>query len=297
MTDSTQLNDALAANYLLVDLDLHSWSGNKTDREASSEIIAAKGATRDSGKFVKFLLAGADAELQAVQRAGTALKTFVKQNTVAFQGSYRLLLATKAIAFLADLNALKTEYDAAVLTLESVWDQRVVQAKSNLGGLAADEYPRADQVRKLYGMNIDVRPVPSESDFSRINLPAELIAALGQRHATQLETQMASVYGDLKVGLLKELQRMAQQLGKAGRGEKTKLYDTLVTNMQRQVTMLRDMNAAGKPEINALADKIEQELLAQPVEAFRNSQAAAALVAQKAEAIAVDAAMESVWQL
>ena len=68
MTDTSQLNDALAANYMLVDLDVKSWSGNKTDREASSELIAAKGATKDSGRFVKYLFASADAELQEVRR-------------------------------------------------------------------------------------------------------------------------------------------------------------------------------------------------------------------------------------
>jgi hypothetical protein len=70
MTDSTSLNDALASNYLLVSFALRSYSGKVTDKTASNEVIANKGATRDSGKFVKNLLAGADGELKAVNQLG-----------------------------------------------------------------------------------------------------------------------------------------------------------------------------------------------------------------------------------
>jgi hypothetical protein len=298
MTDTSQLNDALAANYMLVDLDVKSWSGNVTDRDASTELIASKGAARDSGKFVKYLMASADGELQTVQHAGTAIRNYVKSNSVPWQGSYRLLPAQKAIEFLTALNGLKQDYDTAVLALQSVWDARVSQAIVSLGGLAdANDYPRAEDVTKLFGMNIDVRPVPSEKDFSRINLPAAVIQALGQRHATMLESQMAGVHEDLKKRLLKEIQRMATQLGKAGAGEKTRLYDSLVSNLQGLVAMLRSMNASGSAEINALADKIEQQLLSTPVEAFRNSKERAAEVSRAAAAIAVDAAMDSVWKL
>jgi hypothetical protein len=149
----------------------------------------------------------------------------------------------------------------------------------------------------MFGMTIDLLPVPSEQDFSRINLPSAVITALGERHATMLEKQMQDVHTNLKENLLKEIQRMAKQLGKAGAGEKTRLYDSLVGNLQAQVAMLRTMNASGSPELNALADKIEQQLLQTPVEAFRNSPAKAAEVAALAQNLAVEAAMESVWMI
>lgn len=305
MTDTTQLNDALAANYMLVDLELRSWSGRQTDREASSELIASKGATKDSGRFVKYLFASADAELTAVHKAGAAVRQYVYSNSLPWSGNSdgakrgsRLLPAVKAIEFLSALNAVKQDYDKTVQALVNVWDVRVQQAVANLNGLGdASDYPSADQVAKLFGVTVDLKPMPSEQDFSRINLPVELIQALGQRHANQQLTQMANAHADLRERLLEEIQRMARQLGKAGAGEKTRLYDTLVTNLQGQVGLLRAMNVTGKPELNALADRIEKELLSTPVEAFRNSKAKSAEVAAAATAIAIDAAMEEVWKL
>lgn len=304
MTDATQLNEALAANYMLIDLELRSWSGQQTDREASSELIANKGATRDSGRFVKYLFASADAELTAVHKAGAAVRQYVKQNSLPWSNNTdgarrgaRLLPAVKAIEFLSGLNAVKKDHDAAVQVLAAVWDQRVAQAVGNLGTFPVSDYPTAAQVPHLFGITVDLRPMPTESDFSRINLPAAIITALGERHAATIQTQMANAHADLKERLLKEIQRMATQLGKAGAGEKTRLYDSLVGNLQGLVGLLRTMNATGKPELNALADRIETELLSTPVGVFRNSQAKSAEIAAKATAIALDAAMEDVWKL
>lgn len=306
MTDTTLLNDALAANYMLVDLDIRSWSGRVTDRTVSSEVIASKGAARDSGKFVKYLFASADAELTAVQRAAEQVRQYVRTNSVPWctpgdggaNHGARMIGAVKAIDFLSGLNAVKKPYDEAVQALVNVWDARVQQAITNLGGLASiDDYPRADQVAAMFGVRVDLLPVPAQSDFSRLNVPTAIIEALGQRHAKTLESQMQNAMADVKERLLQCVGRMSTQMGKAGAGEKTRLYDSLNTNLQGMVGLLRTMNATGKPELSALCDRIEKELLAVPIAAIRTSPAKAAEVAASAAAIATDAAIEGVFDL
>jgi hypothetical protein len=306
MTDTTLLNDALAANYMLVDLDIRSWSGRVTDRTVSSEVIASKGATKDSGKFVKYLFASADAELTAVQRAAEQIRQYVRQNSVPWCGrgdggtnhGPRLIGAVTAIDFLSGLNAVKQPYDQAVQALVGVWDARVQQALTNLGGLATiDDYPSASSVAAMFGVRVDLQPVPAQSDFTRLNIPTPLIEALGQRHARTLESQMGNAMADIKERLLNCVGRMSTQMGKAGTGEKTRLYDSLNTNLQGMVDLLRTMNATGKPELAQLCDRIERELLTVPIAAIRTSPAKAAEVAQSAASIAADAAMEAVWEL
>ena len=306
MTDTTLLNDALAANYMLVDLDIRSWSGRVTDRTVSSEVIASKGAARDSGKFVKYLFASADEELTAVQRAAEQVRQYVRQNSVPWCGrgatganhGPRLIGSVKAIDFLSGLNQVKQPYDQAVQTLVNVWDARVQQALTNLGGLATlDDYPRADQVAAMFGVRVELQPVPAQSDFSRLNIPVPLAEALGDRYAKAKAANMDNAMGDLKERLLQCVGRMSTQMGKAGAGEKTRLYDSLNANLQGMVDLLRTMNATGKPELVALCDRIERELLAVPIAAIRTSPAKAAEVAASAAAIATDAAIESVWEL
>lgn len=304
MIDTTQLNDALAANYMLVDLELRSWSGKRTDRSASDEVITNRGATRDSGKFVKYLFASADAELNDVQKKAQLVRQFVYTNTLPWSGNVegakrgaRLLPATRSIEFLRELNEVKREYDAAVQVLAGVWDARKASAIQNLGGLAdANDYPDAASVISLFGVSVDLRPVPSQTDFTRINVPVALAEALGERHAKAAQVHVDVAMAELRDRLLECVGRMSTQLGKAGAGEKTRLYDSLVTNLQSLVTLTRSMNVTNKPEINELADKIEKDLLSQPVQVFRDSATKALEVASAAKNIANLVAVEEIWK-
>ncbi|HXS14460.1 MAG TPA: hypothetical protein VN734_17305 [Acidobacteriaceae bacterium] len=305
MTDAAQLNEALSANYLLVDLEIRSWSAKRTDKDATNEVINSHQAAGNAGKFIKYLFAGADAELTAVNKLAQAIREFVYSNTLPWSGNVegvkrgpRLLPATRSIEFLRELNQIKQEYDNAVAALAAVWDARKQQALSSLGTLAkTDDYPDAAAVVGLFGVTVGLLPVPSQTDFTRVNVPAALAEALGQRHAQAAQVHVEVAMGELKERLLTCINRMATQLGKAGAGEKTRLYDSLVTNLQALVGLTRTMNVAGKPEISELADRIEKELLHQPVEVYRNDNKKAAEIASRANEIAVAAAVEDIWKV
>lgn len=303
MTTASQINDALSANYLLVDIDIRSWAGKRTDRGVSDEVLANKGATRDGGKFVKFLLASADAELETVKQTATSVRAFVYSKTVpwsnatsgARRGS-RLLSAKESFEFLKELNQIKREYDLTVMALATVWDERVAQAKANLSGLSGDDkYPAAAEIADLFSITVDLRPVPSYSDFTRINIPSELADALGTANAAETVQQLNNAMDDLRERLLRELARVATQMNKVATGEKTRLYDSLITNMQGLVSLARTMNVTGNAGLTKLADDIEAKLLARPVEAYKAKPELAAVMASDAQQLAVDAAVENIW--
>ena len=305
MTDATALNEAMAANYLLVDLKLRSWSGKSTDRSASKEVLANKHAVDDGGAFVKNLLAGAKQELKEVHTLGNALRSFVYARTLAWSSTSddgarrgeRLLASSAAIDFLVDLNDLKKEYDKSVLALQAVWPQRCLEAQRNLGGLAnPDDYPDASTLPGLFSVSVDMRPVPALSDFSRLNVPAELANALGQRSAQQAQIQVANALKEMQERFTEELERIGAQMTKHGNGEKTRLYSTLITNMQGLVSMARNMNLNQNPKLAELADKIEARLLSMPIEAYRDDPLKAKKAAAEAQALLGEVQLPDVWQ-
>lgn len=305
MTDPTRLNEALAANYLLVDLQIRSWSGKRMDRTASTQVLTANNATSDGGSFVKNLLASAGAELKNVHTLGNGLRSFVYGSTLPWSSNTsadgarrgeRLVASAKAMQFLRDLNSLKKEYDRAVGALETAWPNRVAQAMQNLGTLAdPGDYPSAHQLRGMFSVNVDLRPIPSVADFSRLNVPGELAEALGDRHAEQAEIQVANAMNDMKERLVEELGRMATQLGKHAKGEKTRLYDSLVTNMQGIVQLARNMNLTSNPRLTALVDRIEHDLLSKPISMYKDDIKASGVTADAAAAFAVEAAEAEIW--
>lgn len=296
MTDNTQLNDAIAANYMLVDISFRAWGGERVNSTISDEVVQAHHATADAGKFRMKLLASADAELKAVRAEIVALRSFVYSRTLpwslnsegAKKGS-RLIATADAMQFLADTARRKGSYDASVIELQSVWDARVQQALANLGGMAdPNAYPKAADVPNLFSVVIELRPMPLVGDFSRLSVPAALAEALGERLADQARTQVTNAMTDLRDRLTAEVQRMAEQLGKAGAGEKTKLYETLLTNTGSLCDLARSMNLTGSQKFSDLIDKIEQDLLRYPIETLREDRGTAALVAGHAKAVLTD---------
>jgi len=299
---NAELNNALASNFMLVDMQLRSWSGKRTDRGASDELIASKSAARDSGAFVKNLLASAGEELKGVHTMGNALRTFVYNNTLPWSASdgakrgERVLATTKALVFLSDLNGLKKEYDRAVINLVNVWDVRVGEAMQNLGALAdQSDYPDAQSIASMFSVSVDLKPIPAVADFSRLNVPAELAQALSKRHELAAQTQVANAMADLRDRIIEELERIHKQMSKVANSEKTRLYDTLITNMQVLVDMAGHMNLTSNPKMDELIEKIKLGVISRPVEAYKDNVALASQLADTAKNLAVEAAMEEVW--
>lgn len=299
---NSELNNALASNFMLVDMQLRSWSGKRTDRGASDELIASKSATRDSGAFVKNLLASAGKELKQVHTMGNALRTFVYNTTLPWSSSdgakrgERVLATKSALSFLSDLQGLKKEYDRAVLELVNVWDVRVQEAMHNLGALAdKSDYPDATELASMFSVSVDLKPIPAVADFSRLNVPAALAIALSQRHEFAAQTQVANAMADLRQRFIDELTRIDKQMSKVANSEKTRLYDTLITNMQTLVEMAKNMNLTGNPALDELVQKIEARVVSRPVEAYKDNVALASQLAADAKALAVEAAEEAIW--
>lgn len=301
---ANDLNDALASNYLLCDLQIRSWSGKRTDRTASDELLTAKNSTKDGGAFVKNLLASAGGELKIVHQMAASLRHFVYSRTLPWtsasegaQRGERLIASAVAMDFLQELKGHKKEYDDAVRALVAVWDLRVGQAMQNLGLLAnSTDYPTADTIPEMFSVRVDMRPIPTYADFTRLNIPVQLAQGLAARHAATAQVQVTNAMNEMRDRMLTELERINTQMSKHANGEKTRLYESLITNMQGLVQMARNMNLTGNPKLAELADRIEMKLLKHPVQVYKDDPAKAAALASDARVLATDAAIEEFWK-
>ena len=56
--EKIDIGEVLANNYMLAKLNVRIWSGRKTDKNATAELLADKGAIANAASVVKQLLAG-----------------------------------------------------------------------------------------------------------------------------------------------------------------------------------------------------------------------------------------------
>jgi hypothetical protein len=295
--ENIELNDALASNYLLVDISFRAWGGERINSSVSDEVVSAKHASRDAGKFRMKLLASADTELKAVRAQIVALRSFVYSRTLpwslsdgdtAKKGS-RLIATAQAMQFIADTATMKRSYDQSVLDLQAVWNGRVQQALLNLGDMADPSvYPAASEVPNLFNVTIELRPMPAVSDFARLTVPAPLAQALGDRLANQTRVQVTNAMTDLRDRLAKEVGRIATQLGKVSVGEKTKLYESMLTNTQELCDLADSMNLTGSERFTEVIDKVRRDLLRYPIDTLREDVGTAKVVAVQAEQVLED---------
>lgn len=303
-TSNADLNEALSSNYMLCDLQVRSWSGKATDKDATAEVIESKQATKDSGAFMKNLMASAGTELKAVHQQGASLRHFVYSKTLPWstcgegvKRGARLLASSQAMDFLQEFKGFKKQYDEAVKALVAVWDVRVGEAMTNLGQLANPlDYPSATELPKKFAVTIEMEPIPAMKDFQRLNVPAALATALGNRHAMVAQQQVQNAMNEMRDRMLTELERINVQMSKHAAGEKTRLYESLITNMQGLVQMAKNMNLTNNPRLIELAEKIEQRLLLHPVQVYKDDPAKAAVLADSARELATEAAMSAVWE-
>lgn len=295
MNTNLEIANAVAGNFILIDLTVRKWSGKTVDRKATDDTLQLNHAAKGSGKFIKEAMAGANKELRQCSADFDAIRTYLYTNSMPFSASAginkgaRMVSTRRSIEVLAGINQRVTTASSSVNDLLAVYDNRRTEAMRNLGDLANPlDYPTTDELKELFSVHVDVLPVPQNSDFSRTTIPTSIAEQLGERLVNQQRAIMESATKDLKARVLSEVQRIAKQLSKYGEGEKTRLHKTLVDNIKGLVEILEDSNVGSQPEITKLAEDIRESLCVHSIAKIKSSPTLAASVARKAEKIAID---------
>ena len=292
MTDSTEdLSDALTANYLLASVYIRTWGAEKGDADVARETEAQKGAAQGSTTVKKSLLHANDKELKHARGAYLKLRTYFYDATVPWsinrgQKGDGLIGVGDAMKFMTHFANLKRDAEQAREDFLAVYHARAASARIALGGLhKASDYPSVQEVRDAFGASMTLRPLPAVQDFTRVNVPARLAEGLQQRYALQAQAQVDNAVTDVRDRLSTELARMHERLSKVANGEeKTRLYGTVISNMQDLVGIAKSM-APVSPELGVIAKRIEADLLQHKIEAFKGNAALSRSVAGKADAI------------
>ena len=300
------LGDLLSSNYLLASLNVRIWSGRKTDKAATQELLADKGAVSNAASVVKSLLAGNDTKLKEVTAAFTRIRTFFYENSSPWTTSSvgamkgdRLISTAASITFLGAFANLKKNADTILTEFLGEYDAAVQNASVSLGALYdATQYPTKAAVATLFDASMELRPVPESADFDRLtNVPADLAKGLKDLYERSTTQQMNNALSDVQSRLLTELERMDTQLSKVAVGEKTRLFKSMTGNLKHLVGMARSLNFVDNTEIEAIADTIETHLLQYEVEMYKDNASLAIANASIARGIIKRASADGVWSV
>lgn len=289
--NNSELSDVLTSNYMLASMTVRTWGATKKDDLATAEITHSKQAEDGAATVTKKLFGRKYQKLETANAKYNAIRNWFYANSVSWTSTSgsdrrgaRLVGTMQAMEFLRSFAKMKTEAEAALQEFLDDYDRAVAEAQIKLGGLYDPSvYPPRHIVRSRFDAIMTLNPLPSGGDFSRISIPAAMAEGLRERYEMRAKVQIENAVDDLQARLLDELNRISTQLGKVAAGEKTRLYKTLNTNMRTLTGLARSL-APLKPELNEIADHIDNTLLSHELEDVKDNAALARRIVENANA-------------
>lgn len=286
------INESLKSNYMLVVLSISKWNATKPDKALAIEVGANHGASPEAVRVTKRIMSGADTELKEVDRALNSIRTYVYSVSLPWSSSDdgakrgpRLVPTAKSLEVIKHLSHLQGEFQTAMTALKAVYGQRVTEAMANQGTLADPTlYPKVEELDSMFSVRMDLEPVPTVGDFSRMTLPAEVATALGNRMGKRQSKVVENAMHDLTTRITAAVQNMAKQLHKHASGEKTRLYASLVDNVRVLLDLLVTSNLTDDPKLAGLADDMKS-LVTHDIKTLKDNAGTAKAVADKAATI------------
>lgn len=240
---------------MLVELTIRQWTARKHDKRASSEVEQAHGAN-GAGRYNKQLIA--KTALEAISKQASAIREFHYSYTLPWgNNGQRLLPAARFLEYRAELVKLRDDFNRRVNDFLNNYPDLVRVARNRLGTLYEPaDYPDINDVRRAFGVEFQIFPVPTAGDF-RVEVANEERAEITAQIEEVTRERQAQATKACYVRVHDVLQRMKQQCVPG----KTRITDSLATDVRDLAGMLDDLNIGGDPELTRLGAQIRQDLL------------------------------------
>lgn len=284
-THQTTTTMPLQDKSILIDLSLHSFATSRTDARVSGEVLMAKSATGDSGRWVTKLLPK-EATHPIAQLDGQIRKTHRQQTLPWSDKGPRILPSANFDSYMQKMRQLRHQREELVQAFRRTYPIYLDQARRTLGALYNPaNYPSAEEAAHMFEFRINATPVPHENDFRiQLNSPAEL-QSLQRDLQTQIKNAENNAVTDLFQRIAEPLARMAERLS----DPEAKFRNTLVTNLTEIADLIPSLNVTNNPRLNDIHQTIRSQLAYYTPDALRNSPADRNAAASKAAAILTQA--------
>lgn len=263
---------------MLADLTIHRWTATKHDASVSAEVERNHSA-KNAGRFNKLLI---DKEhLAEIDTLGNQLRTFHYKHTLPWSDKGARILPTKLFTTYQDGFAdLRDKRDAAVEAFLQKYPILVQDARTRLNTMFDPfDYPPAHELRRSFGVDLELMPVPNADDF-RVDLLNDSMQTAIRRDIMQsLEERTKQANRECWARVNEVVSRIAEQCSKP----KGRIYDSLMENARDLVLVIDGLNITEDPSITAIGDDV-RALIVDPDD-LRKSPATRSAVAKLANHI------------
>jgi hypothetical protein len=281
---------SISSSAVLASLNISVWPASKLDREVTDQVNSNANASINAGKFMKDLFAGTSLRKDIEKfAAGVRVKHLRYTLPWADKGE-RLLPTSLFMDYKQFINEANLKFDQLCDNFFLAYPQLLTDAPISLGKLyKAEDYPDLEDVKRKFGFNYVISPLPEAGDF-RLDVGNAELEELKQKYASDYDLRLADAMREpwerLHTVLTTMSVKLADEPGQENDDKPKKRYhETLVTNATDLCSLLTKLNVTGDPKLEEARKQLELTMLGADIEAIKESPAIRESMKSKVDAI------------
>lgn len=234
----------LTERAIIVDLDVHSWTGQKLDKDVSKDVATRAGSLSDPdevGRYTKYLVARE--ALAPIKKLGGEIRAAHLKFTMPWIGDSRVLPVALYPRYVRVVDGLIRKRDAAREEFIDAYPRHMREAKRRLVKLFdPSEYPSISKLRELITAEYGFTPMPSVDHLAVVGLTRRVSVRIRKSIERQIERRVAATVLDLDKKLGKPIAKCCERLTPERDGKPKTFKNTLVTNLRESAELVIDLN-------------------------------------------------------
>lgn len=281
---------SISSSAVLASLNISVWPASKLDREVTDQVNSNANASINAGKFMKDLFAGTSLRKDIEKFAAHCRVKHLRYTLPWADKGERLLPTSLFMEYKQFINEANLKFDQLCDNFFIAYPQLLADAPISLGKLyKAEDYPELEDVKRRFGFNYVISPLPEAGDF-RLDVGNAELEELKQKYASDYEGRLADAMREPWERLHTVLTAMSVKLtDEPGQDDddkpKKRYHETLVTNATDLCALLTKLNVTGDPKLEEARKQLELTMLGADIEAIKESPAIRESMKSKVDAI------------
>lgn len=261
---------SLATSAVLVSLSRSVPDLVKNDPEAAKALARLKRADASSiGAKKKLIVSKAHDDLQELSRA---IYRYHVDNTLPWGNlGARLLSNAKLIDYQVQMDSFLQSFEQLKAEFLDDYPRAAAAAQERLGYMFDESlFPSVYELDRRIGVRLEYEPIADPSDF-RVQVGDRAAEAMREQFSGVLKNRVEAAYADVFKRLREPLENMSAKLNYVDEKDKTGFRDTLVSNVNKFVELMRSCNITNDPNMTRITNELRSALDGVTPEMLRNS--------------------------
>ena len=252
---TTNKQNFLDSEAMLVGLKIGKWSGRKSDSAVAAEIAAMKRANRDVVSVGKKIIP--TRALAKITKLSNTARKFYKFHTVSWDDSGKRLLSVGQYDFFRKtMDEFSIEFEDLKIEFVKDYAYWKQQAEKGMGDLYCEnDYPSKDEVDRMTFFEWEVIPVPTSNNLV-IRLGNKQIEDIKAKMEKENNKRLKKVSEDLYSRISEAINLAREKLTVGDDGKATIIRQSVIDGLANIAEVVPELNIMGDDHLSKLCSDI-----------------------------------------